>query len=186
MAVFLGQCWHLDPHSPVVIKISADNSLLQLFHQSSKHFAINTNILFMKKQLIWVLESRKSLHYWWSHISFAPECKELTCMLDLYYTGGVSHLLLLGVCTGPHKGGYTADLDYPSEPYHRNALLSSLIMHDDHRQLQTIKSKSTQHINTHVYRKFKMGHIHTMGLNICTSGVFLTNGKIKRSTRSPG
>ena len=36
----------------------------------------------MKKQLIWVFEWRKSVHYWWSYISFAPECKELTCMLD--------------------------------------------------------------------------------------------------------
>ena len=36
----------------------------------------------MKRQLISVFESRKSVHYWWSYISFAPECKELTCMLD--------------------------------------------------------------------------------------------------------
>ena len=38
-----------------------------------------------------------------------------------YYTGGVSHLLLSGVCTGPCKGG-TVDLDYPSEPCHRNVV----------------------------------------------------------------
>ena len=36
----------------------------------------------MKKQLIWVFEWRKSVHYWWSYISFSPECKELTSMLD--------------------------------------------------------------------------------------------------------
>ena len=29
-----------------------------------------------------MLEWRKSVHYWWSYILFAPECKELTCMLD--------------------------------------------------------------------------------------------------------
>ena len=36
----------------------------------------------MKKQLIWVFEWRKSVHYWWSYILFSPECKELTGMLD--------------------------------------------------------------------------------------------------------
>ena len=28
LTVLVGQCWHLDPHSPVLIKISADNSPL--------------------------------------------------------------------------------------------------------------------------------------------------------------
>ena len=90
LAVFRGQGWHLDPHSPVLINISADkrpfNQLtvknLFCFHYSSKHFAFNTIILFMKKQLIWVLEWRKSVHYWWSCILFSPECTELTSMLD--------------------------------------------------------------------------------------------------------
>ena len=36
----------------------------------------------MKKQLIWVFEWRKSVHYWWSYILFSPECKESTGMLD--------------------------------------------------------------------------------------------------------
>ena len=36
----------------------------------------------MKKQLIWVFEWRKSVHYWWSYILFSPECKELTSMLN--------------------------------------------------------------------------------------------------------
>ena len=35
----------------------------------------------MKKQLIWVFEWRKSVHYWWSYILFSPECKELTSIL---------------------------------------------------------------------------------------------------------
>ena len=44
----------------------------------------------MKKQLIWVFEWRKSVHYWWSCILFSPECKELTSMLDpLLYRWGV-------------------------------------------------------------------------------------------------
>ena len=44
----------------------------------------------MKKKSIWVLEWRKSVHYRGSHILFAPECKELTCMLDpLLYRWGV-------------------------------------------------------------------------------------------------
>ena len=63
---------------------------MYFFHYSSKHFAFITIILFMKKkQLIWVLEWRRSVHYWWSYILFSPECKELTSMLDppLYWWG---------------------------------------------------------------------------------------------------
>ena len=82
-------------HSPVLIKISADKS-----NQG--------NIYTIGGNYIW----------------FATECKELICMLDpLLYT----HLLLSGVCSEPCKGGGggggvrgTADLDYPSEPCHRN------------------------------------------------------------------
>ena len=49
----------------------------------------------MKKQLIWVFELRKSVHYWWSCIWFAPECKELTCMLDpLIYRWGVPPVVI--------------------------------------------------------------------------------------------
>ena len=49
----------------------------------------------MKKQLIWVFESRKSVHYWWSYISFAPECKELTCIQDpLSYRWGVPPVVI--------------------------------------------------------------------------------------------
>ena len=47
---------------------------IYFFHESSKHFAINTIALFMKKQLIWVFEWRKSVHYWWSYKLFSPEC----------------------------------------------------------------------------------------------------------------
>ena len=64
-------------------------------HISSKHFAFNTIILFMKKQLIWVFEWRKSVHYWWSYILFSPECKELTSMLDpLLYRWGVPPVVI--------------------------------------------------------------------------------------------
>ena len=52
-------------------------------------------ILFMKKQLIWVFERRKFVHYWWSYILFSPECKELTSMLDpLLYRWGVPPVLI--------------------------------------------------------------------------------------------
>ena len=49
----------------------------------------------MKKQLISVLEWKKSVLYWWSYILFAPECKELTCMLDpLLYRWGVPPVVI--------------------------------------------------------------------------------------------
>ena len=49
----------------------------------------------MKKQLIWVFEWRKSVHYWWSYILFSPECKELTSMLDpLLYRWGVPPVVI--------------------------------------------------------------------------------------------
>ena len=68
----------------------------------------------MKKQLIWVFEWRKSVYYWWSHILFSPECKELTSMLDpLLYS-------CYQVCALDHANGGTADLDYSSGLCHRN------------------------------------------------------------------
>ena len=49
----------------------------------------------MKMQLIWVLEWRKSVHYWWNYILFAPEWKGLTCMLDpLLYRWGVPPVVI--------------------------------------------------------------------------------------------
>ena len=49
----------------------------------------------MKKQLIWVFDSRKSVHSWWSYISCSPECKELTCMLDpLLYRWGIPPVVI--------------------------------------------------------------------------------------------
>ena len=49
----------------------------------------------MKKRSIWVFEWRKSVHYWWSYISFSPECKELTSMLDpLWYRWGVPPVVI--------------------------------------------------------------------------------------------
>ena len=55
----------------------------------------------MKKQLIWVFEWRKSVHYCWSYILFSPECKELTSMLDpLLYRWGVPPVVIRCVhCT---------------------------------------------------------------------------------------
>ena len=90
------------PHSPVLIKISADKRPLNqltvkkfFFSLIVKHFAINTIILLMKKKLIWVFEWRKSVHYWWSYILFSPECKELTSMLDpLLYRCGVPPVVI--------------------------------------------------------------------------------------------
>ena len=77
----------------------------------------------MKRQLIWVFESRKSVHYWWSYVSFASECKELTCMLD------VPSIIQVGcptccyqVCALNHAKVGNADPGYPSEPCHRNVL----------------------------------------------------------------
>ena len=61
--------------------LACERHALKFFSLITKHFAINTNALFTKKQLIWVFEWRKSIHYWWSYILFAPECKELTYML---------------------------------------------------------------------------------------------------------
>ena len=52
----------------------------------------------MEKQLIWVFEWRKSVHYWWSNILFSPGCKELTSMLDpLLYRWGVPPVVIRGV-----------------------------------------------------------------------------------------
>ena len=65
----------------------------------------------MKKQLIWVFESRKSVHYWWSYIPFTPECKELTCLLDPLLYRWTSHLVLSGECTGGGGGGGGGWLD---------------------------------------------------------------------------
>ena len=49
----------------------------------------------MKKQSIWVFQWRKSVHYWWSYISFSPECNELTSMLDpLSYRWGVPPVVI--------------------------------------------------------------------------------------------
>ena len=68
---------------------------MYFFHYSSKHFAFNTIILFTKKQLIWVFEWRKSVHYWWSYILFSPERKELTSMPDpLLYRWGVPPVVI--------------------------------------------------------------------------------------------
>ena len=73
----------------------------------------------MKKQLIWVFEWRKAVHYWWSYILFSPECKELTSMLDpLLYRWSVPPVFIR--CALDHAKGGAADLDLHSEPCHRN------------------------------------------------------------------
>ena len=74
----------------------------------------------MEKQLIWVFEWMKSVHYWWSYILFSPECKELTSMLDpLLYRWGCP-TCCYQVCALDHANGGAADLDYGSEHWHRN------------------------------------------------------------------
>ena len=74
---------------------TSSQSNIYFFHYSSKHFAFNTIILFVEKQLNWVFEWRKSVHYWWSYILFSPECKELTSMLDpLLYRWGVPPVVI--------------------------------------------------------------------------------------------
>ena len=136
LAVFLSQCWHLpptptptptpNPHPPIhlllidLCTLHSASSQSFFFHQSSKHFAFNTNILFMEKQLIWVFESRKSVHYEWSYISFAPECKDLPCMLRPSIIQVGCPTCCYQVCALDHAKGGAADLDYPSEPCHRN------------------------------------------------------------------
>ena len=45
MAVFCGQWWHLDPHSPVLINISADNRSLNQFTVKTYFFINHQNIL---------------------------------------------------------------------------------------------------------------------------------------------
>ena len=63
-----------------------------------------------------MFELRKYVHYWWSYISFAPECKELACILDpLSYWWGVPPVVIRCVHWTVQRG-YTADRDYPSEP----------------------------------------------------------------------
>ena len=75
----------------------------------------------MKKQLIWVFEWRKSVHYWWSYILFSPECKELTSMLDpLLYRWGVPPVVIRCVHWTMHRE-VLQTLDYHSEPCHHNA-----------------------------------------------------------------
>ena len=59
-----------------------------------------------KTQLILVFELRKSVYYWWSYILFAPECKELTCMLDpLLYRWRVPPVVIRCVHWTMQRGG---------------------------------------------------------------------------------
>ena len=72
----------------------------------------------MKKQLIWLFESRKSAHYWWSYISVAPEYR-----VNLHARPSIIQLgcpTCYQVCALDHAKGGTADLDYPLEPCHCN------------------------------------------------------------------
>ena len=69
-----------------------------------------------------MFESRKSVHYWWSYISFAPECKEVTCMLRPSVTQVVVPPVVIRCVhwTLNHAKRGTADLDHPSKPCHHN------------------------------------------------------------------
>ena len=114
------------PHSPVLIKISADNSPLNqlpvkffFFHSSSKHFAINTKVLFMKRQLIWVFESLVMLHI----ICFRMQRVNLHARPSIIQVGCPT--CCCQVCALNHVKVGDADLDYPSEPCHRNGFSRS-------------------------------------------------------------
>ena len=73
LAVFLGQCWHLDPHSTELVKISAA-------HSTKSRFIARPSIIQVG----------------------CPTCCYEVCALN-------------------HAKWDTADLDYPSEPCHRDA-----------------------------------------------------------------
>ena len=66
MAVFRGQGWHLDPHSPVLIKISADKRPLNQLTVKNLFFSLNEENLYTIGEVT----------------LFSPEWKELTSMLD--------------------------------------------------------------------------------------------------------
>ena len=102
MAVFRGQggiwtpihlCWYRS------LQIIGHSTSLQ---SKIIFLIIHQNILLLtpwycswKKQLIWVFEWRKSVHYGWSYILFSSECKELTSMLNpLLYRWGVPPVVI--------------------------------------------------------------------------------------------
>ena len=111
LAVFLSQCWHPEAEYQPTQPTPSQNFF---FHKLSKHIAINTNVLFMKKQLIWVFKSRKSVHYWWNYITFVAEYK-VRCPTCCYQ-----------VCALCHAKWGTADLEYPSEPCHCNVFFQTI------------------------------------------------------------
>ena len=75
------------PHSHVLTNISADNSPLNQLVVTNSFFFINYQNIFSLTPTYcswesnWMFECWKSVHDWWSYISFAPECKELARML---------------------------------------------------------------------------------------------------------
>ena len=81
----------------------------------------------MKKQLIWVFEWRKSVQYWWSYISFSPECKELNQHARPSIIQTACPTCCYQVCALDHANVGTADLDYSSGPCHRNGSFHTLL-----------------------------------------------------------
>ena len=77
------------------------------------------------QMISWVFESRKSVHYWWSYISFAPKCKELTCTLNPLIQMGCP-TCCYQVCTQDHAKRGPRDLDYPSKPCHRTRICACI------------------------------------------------------------
>ena len=108
------QPWTVDTDKKPLNQLTVKNWFFFIHYQNILPL-INTNVLFTKKQLIWVFESRKSIHYWWSYISFAPECKELTSIIQVGCP-----TCCYQVCALDHAKGGTADLDHPSQPCHSN------------------------------------------------------------------
>ena len=72
----------------------------------------------MKRQLIWVFESRKSVHYWLHIICFRMQIVNLHARPSITQMGWPT--CCCWVCALNHAKVGDADLDYLSEPCHRN------------------------------------------------------------------
>ena len=113
------------PHSPVLM-ISADKRPHNQLTVKNLFFIFNhQNILQLtptycsqKKQIIWVFEWRKFVHYWLHIICSRMQRVNLHARLSIIQVGCTT--CCYQVCALDHAKGGTADLDYHSEPCHRN------------------------------------------------------------------
>ena len=130
MAVFRGQGWHLDPHSPVLIKISADKRplnqltvkklffslIIKTFCHYHHHIVHEKTItlsvwmkeictLLVKLHIICSRMQRVNQHA----IEYRPSIIQVGCPTCCYQ-----------VCAPDHANVGTADLDYSSGHCHRN------------------------------------------------------------------